>query len=151
MKLNKIGAFFNRILKISMFIGVILLIGFYWILKKIQIDMNLFLGMIYPCGICFLILVYQFIKLFGMLKVNTPFSSNTVTYLKKGMYTSFVITILVAIAFLFLFRYEFYTLGIKLCVGFICILFLGVGIALYILKELFKEALEYKEENDLTI
>jgi len=31
------------------------------------------------------------------------------------------------------------------------ILFLGVAIALYILAELFRQATEYKSENDLTI
>ena len=34
---------------------------------------------------------------------------------------------------------------------FLCILFLGVSIALYILSELFRQATEYKKENDLTI
>ena len=34
---------------------------------------------------------------------------------------------------------------------FLCILFLGVSIALYILSELFKQATEYKKENELTI
>ena len=35
--------------------------------------------------------------------------------------------------------------------GFLFILFIGVAIALYILSELFKQATEYKKENELTI
>ena len=35
--------------------------------------------------------------------------------------------------------------------GFLFILFTGVAIALYILSELFKQATEYKTENELTI
>ena len=35
--------------------------------------------------------------------------------------------------------------------GFLFILFTGVAIALYILSELFKQATEYKKENELTI
>ena len=34
---------------------------------------------------------------------------------------------------------------------FMFILFIGVTIALYILSELFNKAIEYKNENDLTI
>ena len=34
---------------------------------------------------------------------------------------------------------------------FLCVLFIGVAIALYILSELIKQATEYKLENDLTI
>ena len=36
-------------------------------------------------------------------------------------------------------------------IGFLFILFVGVAIALYILSELFKQATEYKKENELTI
>ena len=35
--------------------------------------------------------------------------------------------------------------------AFLCVLFLGVSIGLYILSELFKQAKEFKEENELTI
>ena len=34
---------------------------------------------------------------------------------------------------------------------FLAVLFFGVSIALYILSELFRQATDYKEENDLTI
>ena len=35
--------------------------------------------------------------------------------------------------------------------AFLVVLYVGVSIALYILSELFKQATEYKEENELTI
>lgn len=38
-----------------------------------------------------------------------------------------------------------------LAMSFLFILFIGVSIALYILSELFEQATEYKEENELTI
>ena len=85
-----------------------------------------------------------------MLKQNTPFSKDTIIYLKRGMYTSFTIACITGLSFILLFIYNFYTLGIKISIGFIGILFFGVGIALYLLKELFKEAIEYKEENNLS-
>ena len=67
------------------------------------------------------------------------------------MYISFIISFLVAISLSILIINNLYVLAVKLCIGFICVLFFGVGIALYLLKELFKEALQYQEENDLTI
>ena len=38
-----------------------------------------------------------------------------------------------------------------LVISFLIILYIGVSIALYILSELFKQATEYKNENELTI
>ena len=150
-KTKKIGAILEKILKFGLLVGIIFLICFYYLLELLEIKMNLFLMMVYPCGICFLGLVNQFIKLFRLLKINKPFSNETINYLRKGMYISFIISFLVGVSLSILIINNLYILAVKFCIGFICILFFGVGIALYILKELFKEALMYKEENELTI
>ena len=44
-----------------------------------------------------------------------------------------------------------YDILVILVLSFLSILFLGVSIALYVLAELFKEATQYKQENELTI
>lgn len=148
---NGIGRFLKIILWIGFGIGILLLLFLWPIFYWFDIIMNWFLFMIYPCGICFLIFIYQFIELFRMLENNSPFCQKTVVYLKRGMYFSYVISGLVLVALLFMIFGYSYTLGVKFCLLFIGILFLGVGIALFILKELFQEATDYKEENDLTI
>lgn len=146
-----IGKFLKNILWIGLMFGGLLLLFLWPIFSWFDIKMNWFLFMIYPCGICFLIFVYQFIGLFEMLEKNSPFCQKTVSYLRKGMYLSYIIASLVIVALFFIIFGYSYTLGIKFCILFIGVLFFGVGIALFILKELFQEATNYKEENDLTI
>lgn len=145
----------GRLLKILLWIGLsfgilgLLFLGpiFYWF--NIQFDW--FVVMVYPCGICFLIFMYQFIGLFQMLEMNSPFCGKTLNYLNKSMYLSYIISGLIFIALLIMVFGYHYTLAVKCCILFIGILFFGVGVALFILGELFREAINYKEENDLTI
>lgn len=147
-----IGNLLKIILEIGFCIGCLLLCTFIPILNVFNISINWFLAMVYPSGICFLGLVCQFIEMFDSLKNNNPFCQNTVIRLKRAMYLSYIISFFVAVALIIiLFFYNYYTLGLKICIMFICILFFGVGTALYMLKELFIQAINYKEENDLTI
>lgn len=150
---NSVGSLLKVFLQICMVIGALLLIFLYSILKANNLHFDLFVVMIYPCGILFLVLIYQFVGLFNSLKENNPFCNDNVMKLNRGMMISFVISVLIVIALCFsVFLYgDYYTFSFNICVGFICLLFFGVGIALYILKELFKEATIYKEENELTI
>ncbi len=98
-----------------------------------------------------LVIVKQFIGLFDSLKENKPFCNNTVTRLKVAGVAALVISIL----FIFQTIYEIFLAKAELVFGFILgfmfILFFGVAIALYILSELFRQATDYKNENDLTI
>ena len=150
---KSIGSLLKIVLQICMVLGIIILICLYLILKYFNLHFDLFAMMIYPCGIGLLLLIYQFIGLFNSLKENNPFCHDNVIRLNKSMIISFVISFLIVIALCFsiLLYNDYYTLRFNICIGFICLLFFGVGIALCILKELFKEAIAYKEENELTI
>lgn len=150
---KSIGSLLKILLQICMVIGALLLVFLYSILKAFNLHFDLFVVMIYPCGIFFLALIYQFVGLFNSLKENKPFCNDNVIKLNRGMIISFVISALIVIALCFsIFLYnDYYTFRFNVCIGFICVLFFGVGIALYILRELFKKAIAYKEENDLTI
>lgn len=147
-----IGNILKIILELSMTIGVIFLIMLYFITKWLSLNFDLFIAMIYPCGISFLLLIYQYIGLFDTLKLHNPFCQENVKRMKISMFLSFIISLLVAIATLLtIFTYNYYSLQLQVALSLIALLFFGVGIALYILSELFKEATSYKEENDLTI
>lgn len=150
---NSIGSLLKVFLQICMVIGTLILVFLYSILKAYNLHFDLFSVMIYPCGILFLALIYQFVGLFNSLKESNPFCNDNVIKLNRGMVISFIISALIVIALCFsIFLYnDYYTFSFNVCVSFICILFFGVGIALYVLKELFKEAISYKEENELTI
>lgn len=140
------------LLKISMIIGTVILLMLWKITNLLEIKFDLLVGLIYPSGILFLGFIYQFIKLFKQLKLEKPFTKETVRYLKTSMTLSFIIGFIILIALLLsIIIYPTYTLTVKISLTFFSILFFGVGIALYLLSELFKQATEYKEENDLTI
>ena len=100
------------------------------------------LVILYASGIPALVIIHQFIKLFGALKNNKPFERTNVRYLKIASITSIIIAV-EYIPAMFIFR-SLFTLIIT---GIFFIAWLG----LYVLSELFKQAIEYKEENELTI
>ncbi len=149
--LKSLGSALKIILQVFSVLGIIFLLGLYSITKLLNLHYDLFIIMIYPCGICFLYLVYQFINLFDSLKNNNPFCHENVKRLNNSMVCSLLICILVLIALLVSLFYEYYSLQLKVAIGFISALFFAISIALLILSELFKQATIYKEENDLTI
>lgn len=145
-----IGNYLKIFLQICKVFGILLLIFLIPILYLLKLLFDMFLFMIYPCGICFLILMEQFIGLFESLKEDNPFCMNNLERIVKAMHMSFIISGFVFISFFLTFFYN-YSLAFIVSILFISILFLGVGIALYILSDLFSISLEYKEENELTI
>ncbi len=147
-----IGNILKVFLEICMVVLITNLLLLFQIVNFLKLKFDLFIVMIYPCGICFLALIYQFIKLFDSLKNNKPFSNDTIKRFNNSQIICFIISLLVFIAlFLLIFVYDYYSNELRYCIAFIGILFFGVGVALYIMKSLFKEAISYKELNDLTI
>lgn len=149
---KKIVKILNILLKISLIVGVILLSTLWRWLELLNIKFDILVFLIYPAGILFLGLVIEFIKLFNQFNAEKAFHLNTVKHLKNSSKISFIISIIIFAALLLaIFVYPTYTLTLKISLTFFTILFIGVGIALYLLAELFRQATEFKEENDLTI
>ena len=98
--------------------------------------------LLYLSGIPMLCIVYQFIALFGSLEKSTPFIMENAKHLKIASWCSEII----AVEYVFGI-YVFHSIFTLIITG----IFLIAWIGLYILSELFKQAVEYKEENDLTI
>ena len=147
-----LGNILKKILQVFVLLGIIFLIALYWIIRSLNLKFDMVIILLYPLGILFLYLTYQFIKLFDSLKLKNPFCNANVKILRNGMITSFIISFLLLIILLLaIFIYNYYSLGIKISLGFLVILFFGVAVALYLLSKLFSQATAYKEENDLTI
>ena len=107
---------------------------------------------IYPNGVLMLGIMYQFIKLFKSLENSDPFTYENVDILKRTSIISLIMSILWLIDLLFMILIMKNTyINYILVISFLSLLFFGVAIALYILKELMFQATKYKEENDLTI
>ena len=144
---NGFGNILKIILQICFWGGIAFLITLPIILKRISI----FEIMLYLNGITMLVIVKQFIELFDSLKIEKPFCENTVKRMNIASIASGIMTVLFFIETIYKFALDNSDIKINCILVFMTILFLGVAIALYILAELFRQATEYKSENDLTI
>lgn len=117
-----------------------------WYIEIVKADFeNLYgwvLAILYLSGIPAIGIVYQFIQLFDSLKKNNPFQKKNITYLKVSSGCSLLIAIEYCLG-----SFIFKSIFTIIIVGIFFIAWLG----LYILAELFQQAVEFKEENDLTI
>ena len=111
---------------------------------------------IYLSAIPALVMLYQFIKIFQHLKDNELFCEDNVKRLSIiSIYcfvisTIYFITAIFAIATITKYFQEFvYYILFSLII--LAIIFGVAGIGIKILNEIYKKAIEYKEENDFTI
>lgn len=146
-----IGNILKILLQIVLIFGIVILIIFPIIINKTNIQINPNIIMFYPNAICLLLIIYQFIGLFDSLKQENPFCENTVKRLSKSGKIAGVASIFWILDFLYELLIVRANIQFSLALAFLVILFIGVTIALFILSELFNKALEYKNENDLTI
>lgn len=119
------------------------------------LNLTLFI-MIIATGIIALFIIYQFIKIFKNLKKNILFCENNSKSLDIISKNCFIISAIYFIISIFLlliisnligeFIYFIFTFSIMFMV-----IFTVLGIGLKILNEIYKKAIEYKEENDFTI
>ena len=149
---NSIGNFLKIFLQICFYFGIILLVILPFILRMLGFNIGVSMFIIYPNGIILLLITRNFIELFDSLKNNTPFCKENVKILRKTGVISFIESVfwLIDLGYQILFINS-KDIVFNVTLGFLSILFLGVAIALYILSELFKQAYDYKKENELTI
>ncbi|MBQ9018708.1 MAG: DUF2975 domain-containing protein [Bacilli bacterium] len=145
----------GKIIKILLIIGMIIsipIMGIIPFLLKHSISLIHAILIIYPNGILMLVIIWEFIKLFKSLEMNNPFNHNNVKILKNTGTISFIMSSIWFIDLLdLLLVIKNYYINYIIVLLFLTLLFIGVGISLYILSALFKQATDYKEENDLTI
>ena len=118
-------------------------------------DLLLFV-MIIITGLIALFIIYQFIKIFKNLKNNILFSINNSKSLNIISNSCFIISVIyliisiliIAIAKNLIDEFIYYILAFSIM---LMIIFVVSGIGIKILNEIYKKAIEYKEENELTI
>ena len=145
----------GKVLKIVLIIGMIVaipVVGIIPFLLKHNISMLHTMLIIYPNGVLMIAITWEFVKLFKSLEDNNPFNYDNVKILKDTGIISHIMSVLWFVDLLdLLLIIKNYYMNYILVLIFLTVLFFGVGIALYILSALFKQATDYKEENDLTI
>lgn len=108
-----------------------------------------FFIMLISTGIIALFIIYQFIKIFKNLKKEVLFSKNNAKGLNIVSYSCFIISALylgMSIYTFSIIKNYIFAFSIMLA-----IIFAVSGIGIKILNEIYKKAIEYKEENDFTI
>ncbi len=146
---KSISTLIKIFLQILICIGITILVLLPLLLKNyIQyinpiLDYYPALILLYVSGIPAIIIVNEFIKLFGSLKEDSPFIVSNVKALKVSSICSLIIAMEYGMG-MFLVTNSIFGIII---VGVFIIAWLG----LYILAELLQKAIEYKEENELTI
>lgn len=126
------------------------------ILNSISIVVTL--GTVLLTGIIALYIIYQFIKIFRNLKENQLFNNDNSVYLKRISNLCIVMGVLyfiVLISLICFVKNLYWDMVSRLmCILLVftfSIAFLVFGIGIKILNEIYKKAIEFKEENELTI
>lgn len=149
---NGLGSSLKKVLQISLLLGTIVVIILPFILNKIGISLIESVCIIYPNGVALIVITDKFIKLFDSLKLSNPFNEKNIIILKQAGITSVISSAFWLIDLLYeIIIVKSNNFVLLLTFGFFSLLFFGVFIALYMLSELFKQATEYKQENELTI
>jgi hypothetical protein len=103
---------------------------------------NLYTAVLLPSGICTVYILYQLKAMFKTLVGGEPFVEKNVSCLRKCGMASFAL----AVIFLIRIILEFTVTSV-----FIIAIFAVLGLFSLTLKDLFKQAVFYKEENDWTV
>ena len=149
---NGVGDKLKTMLQVFVILGIIVLVVLPFVLNTFGLNLGASVFIIYPNGIVLLLIAHKFIQLFDSLKNNNPFCENNVMLLRKTGKLAFIGAIFWLIDLLYeLMLARSFDIVFILVISFLIILYIGVSIALYILSELFKQATEYKNENELTI
>lgn len=98
----------------------------------------LFMGAGFFC----LLIVWELHRVFKTLMASTPFIRENEVSLKKMGYFCFCITVLL---------FPFVLVIFRAAVIIMVFIFILAGLFCFVLSQLFKQAVNYKEENDLTI
>ena len=145
---NSLSNLIEICLKIIFVIGIIIYIALPWLLGWYVNVFNPILNytaaliILYASGIPALVIVYKFIKIFGTLKLDNPFILENVKCLRVVSLCSLIISIIYIVGMFFIVSvFEIMAIAI----------FIIAWLGTYVLAELLEKAIEYKEENDLTI
>jgi len=148
---NFIHCFTKILIDIMFFGGIIVTVTLPLIMKAIAPYSN-YLGIKYPdtprtiflmiSGVLALFLLWELRKLFKSLNIGNPFMPANVGSLKKCAVCAFLISAMYALKILTAFT---------MASVIICIIFAILGLFSLTLKDLFRQAVKFKEENDFTI
>ena len=148
-KTNFINKLTKIVVDIFFYLGIITVISVPFVTPKLIKYLNLNENLIMPTiitlllsGACAVYLIFQLKRIFKTLAVGNPFVIKNTIYLKNMAIVAFIISLI----YLFKLTYWFTPATV-----IIVLVFLVAGLFCLTLKDLFTQAIKYKEDNDLTI
>lgn len=148
-KTNFINKLTKVIIDIFFYLGIIVCALVPYAIPKIIKSSNLSKGLIIPTvitlllsGICAVYIIFQLKKTFKTLVSGNPFVIENTFYLKNMSIAAFIISLIYLVKLFYWFTFA--TLIIVL-------VFLIAGLFCLTLRDLFAQAVKFKEDNDLTI
>ena len=133
--------------------GIFVLSNFAFFIKDL---LSITYILIYLSAIPALVMIIAFLQIFHTLKQGNPFDKKNIKRLGISYIFSIIIGGIYAINVLLIYLgvgmvQERFFIIYPLANVAISIIFLIFGIGLVVLKEIYRKAIEYKDENDLTI
>ncbi len=118
--------------------------------------LNITYILIYLSSIPALVMIFAFLQIFNTLKQEKPFEKKNIKRLGISYMASIVIGVIYAVNVLIVYlgvgmMQERFFIIYPLANVAISVIFLIFGIGIVVLKEIYRKAIEYKDENDLTI
>jgi hypothetical protein len=148
-KTNFINKLTKIVVDIFFYLGIITVISVPFITPKIIKNLNLSESLTLPTivtlilsGVCAVYLIFQLKQIFKTLTSGNPFVIENTVYLKNMAIAAFIISII----YVYKLTYWFTPATV-----IIVIVFLVAGLFCLSLKDLFAQAVKFKEDNDLTI
>ena len=148
-KINFINKLTKTVVDIFFYLGIITVISVPFITPKLIRNLNLNEKLIFPTiitlllsGMCAVYLIYQLKRIFKTLVTGNPFVIENTIYLKNMAIVAFIISII----YIFKLTYWFTPATV-----IIVLVFMVAGLFCLTLKDLFAQAVKFKEDNDLTI
>ncbi|MGL4606323.1 MAG: DUF2975 domain-containing protein [Eubacteriaceae bacterium] len=118
------------------------LIRFFVGYEYFQIESIILYLILFPSGICAVFILWQLKAIFKTMLNDNPFVKENIICLRKMGVASFLISIIYLIKIIFNF---------EISSGIIFVVFAIATLFCLTLKDVFKQAVAYKEENDWTV
>ena len=146
MKLNTFTQKITRIvIELLFFAGIIVVATIPWWADYAYTYMIIGDGMyviLYIAGICSLFILWQIRSFYKTFQQGNPFEQENVTRLRSCSIACFLISLVFAVKIFFIYTDA----------SFLLVILFGVlGLACLTIKDLFKQAIIYKEETDWTV
>ncbi len=149
MKVSKLAKFTNVFTNFMFYAGIAVTISVPWVLqfasKYSEVFREYYWEMVIAfilSGIFAVLIFFELKRMIGTVLAGNPFVMENVVSLKRMAYYAFAIAVITVVRL---------TMSMTPAVFVVIIVFVVAGIFSLVLAQVFKQAVDYKLENDLTI